>query len=122
MKWKFKPLIKDGVPVQAESILTFTTNTRAFGPPAPLSDAEVRKLATNIVDPVIPPGTAPSGTSYTLSAAIDHEGHVIEVIAGEGPPDLFQPCYQAMQKWHFSPWMENGQPRPYRAQITFKVP
>src|SRR5215472_959977 len=122
MKWKFKPIIKDGLPVQAESVLTFTLNTRAWGPPSPLSDAEVRRLASNIVEPVIPRGIAPKGVTYTLTAAIDSEGRLIEVIAGEGPPKLFGPCYDAVSKWQFKPFLQNGVPLPYRAEISFQVP
>jgi len=121
LKWKFKPVMQDGVAIQAESILTFTLNTRAWGPAAPLNDAEARKLASNIVEPDFPHGT-PAGTIYTLSAAIDHEGNVIEVIAGDGLPKLFQSCYEALKKWHFSPFTQDGAPRPYRAQIAFTVP
>jgi hypothetical protein len=120
--WKFKPLIDHEIPVQAESFLTLAMDTRAYGPPAPLSDKEARALASNIIDPIIPPGTAPSGSSYTLRAAIDVEGRLIEVIGGGGPPKLNKPCYAALKQWHFSPIMENGQPRPYRAEITFRVP
>jgi hypothetical protein len=120
LKWKFKPPMKDGVPVQAEAILTFTLNTRAWGPADPLTDAEVRKLVSNMVEPEFPAGAA-AGTTYTLRAAIDHEGNLIEVIAGEGPPKLYSPCYQAIKKWHFSPFMQAGAPRPYRAQIVFQV-
>jgi Gram-negative bacterial TonB protein C-terminal len=122
MKWKFKPVMKDGSPVQAEALLTFTLNTRAWGPPSPLNDAEARKLAGNIVEPVIPPGTAPAGTTYTLRAAIDYEGRLIEVIGGGGAPGLFMPCYRAVQKWQFKPLLQDGEPRPYRAEITFRVP
>jgi hypothetical protein len=122
MKWKFKPVLKDGVPVEAEAILTFATNTRAWGPANPLTNAEVRKLVSNLEEPVFPPGLAPSGTSYALRAAIDSDGQLIEVIAGSGPPKLFPPCYEAIKKWHFNPIMENGQPRPYRAEIDFVVP
>lgn len=121
MKWKFKPVMRDGGPVQAESILTFGLNTRAWGPAAPLSDAEARKLASNITEPMVPPGTAPAGTVYTLWAAIDSEGNIIEVIPAEGPPGLFGPCYQALLKWHFNPILENGEPRPYRAEIKFRI-
>ena len=107
--------------MQAESILTFGLNTRAWGPAAPLSDAEARKLASNITEPMVPPGTAPAGTVYTLWAAIDSEGNVIEVIPAEGPPGLFGPCYQALLKSHFNPILENGEPRPYRAEIKFRI-
>ena len=92
MKWKFRPVVKDGAPVQAEGILTFTTNTRAWDPPEPLSNDETRKIATKIVEPNFLSGTVPSGTIYSLRAAIDDEGNVIEVIAGDRPPGLFMPC------------------------------
>jgi hypothetical protein len=122
MKWKFRPSVKDGIPVQAEAVLTFPLNTREFGPTDILSDAEVRKLVSNSVDPVFAPGVAPSGTTYSLWAAIDSDGNLIEAIAEQGPPALWKPCYEAIRKWHFSPIMENGQPRPYRAEIKCQVP
>lgn len=122
MRWKFTAVVKDGSPVQTESILTFKLDTRAWGPPDPLSDEEVRKLASDIVEPVIKPGIAPSGTTYTLWAAIDADGNLIEVIPAGGIPGLFQPCYQAIQKWHFNPIIQDGEPRPYRAEIKFQVP
>jgi hypothetical protein len=120
-KWKFKPAIKDGVPVQAESVLTFTTNTRAYGPPEPLREAEVRKLASNMVEPVFPPGAASGGTC-AQRIAIDDEGNLIEAIEEPGTPDLGMACYDAIKKWHFAPVMENGKPMPYRGEITFTVP
>lgn len=121
-KWRFKPFMVEGVPVQAEGTLTFTLDTRAWGPPRPLTDAEARKLATNIVEPAFPSGTYLSGTVYTLWAAVDSDGKVIEVMAGDGPHELFMPCYSALRQWQFHPVMENGQPRPFRAQIAFHTP
>jgi hypothetical protein len=121
-KWRFTPASKDGVPVQAEGILTFDLNTRAFGPANPLTNDEARRLASNVVEPQIPGGKFPSGTVYSLRVAVDNEGNVIEVIAGDGPHELFSPCYDALKKWKFGPLMENGQPRPYRANISFQVP
>ncbi len=121
MRWKFKPPTKIGLPVQAEGILNFSFNARAWGPTAPLNDAEVRKLASNIVEPSFPSGTAPQGATYTLMIAVDSDGSLIEVIAGGGPPGLSQYALEAIRKWKFSPFMENGEPRPYRAQVDFHV-
>jgi len=120
-KWKFKPEVQNGIPVQAESILTFAMNTRAWGPPSPLSDAEVRKLATNMVEPVYP-RNAHAGDTCTYRVAVDFEGRLIEAIAGEGTRALSQPCYEAISKWHFGPVLQNGEPRPYRGEIKFQVP
>jgi hypothetical protein len=122
MKWKFKPALKDGIPVQAGGVLHFDFNTRRYGPSNPLTDAEVRKLVSNTVEPAFAARIAPSGTTYSLSVAVDEAGDVIEVIAGEGPPQLFTPCNQAIAKWQFSPILEDGKPRPYRAQLVFRVP
>jgi hypothetical protein len=121
MHWKFKPVVRDGINVQAEAILHFRFNTRAYGPAAPLTNEEARKLASNVTEPVFPPGAA-SGAGYSLSVAVDNQGHVIEMIAGDGPHELSQACFQAIGKWHFSPIVEDGRPLPYRAQITFRVP
>jgi len=121
MKWKFKPVLRDGAPVQAEAVLSFNFNTRAYGPPSPLTDAEVRKLATHIVDPEFPPGSK-TGAVCNIRIAVDADGKVIEQIAGDGSPELTMPCMNAIGKWQFSPILENGQPRPYRAEITFHVP
>jgi hypothetical protein len=122
LTWQFRPAIEGGLPAQTEGILTFKLNTRAFGPTEPLKDAEARKLASNVVEPEIPSGKYPAGTIYTLWIAVDSSGKVIEAMAGDGPHELFMPCYTALRKWSFKPVIENGQPRPYRAQIAFHAP
>lgn len=122
LKWKFKPMLRDGVPVQAESILNFSFNTRAYGPASPLTDEEVRKLATKIIDPVFSEGTAPSGSTFEIRIAVDEEGNIIESMAGDGPHAMYQPCSKAVGNWHFSPIIEDGKLRPYRAKVICRVP
>lgn len=120
-RWKFKPVLKEGAPVQVEGLLNFHFDTRAYGPAAPLTDSEVRKLATKIVEPDYPPGT-PSGTTCSVRIAVDSDGYGIEVMEGPCPRELAAPCLHAIQQWQFTPVLENGQPRPYRGEITFRVP
>jgi hypothetical protein len=122
LKWKFKPVLRDGVPVQSESILNFSFNTRAYGPASPLTDEEVRKLATSIIDPVFSEGTAPSGSMFEIRIAVDEQGNIIESMAGDGPHAMYQPCSKAVGKWHFSPIIEDGKLRPYRAKVICRVP
>ena len=121
MRWKFKPAMKDGVAVQAEAILNFHFDTRAYGPAKPLTDAEVRKLATNMTEPVFPEGS-PSGSPCSIRIAVDAEGKLIEEIAVEGSGELSLACMKAIGKWQFSPILEEGKPRPYRGEISFRVP
>jgi hypothetical protein len=120
--WTFRPALKDGFPVQAEGILNFDVNTRAWGPAKTLSDAEMRQMASNVVDPTVPAGEYPPGTVYKLWVAVDIDGGVLEKIAAGGPPKLFGPCDAALRQWHFRPIMENGQPRPYRGLVEFDIP
>ena len=105
--------------VQAEGVLTFDLNTRAYGPDHVLTDAEVRRLATNQVDCVTPPGKFPEGTVKSELIAVDADGKVIEVISTGEVHGV--DCLAAIGQWKFSPIMENGQPRPYRAQIDFHL-
>lgn len=122
MRWKFKPLTQDGVPVRAEVVWTFHFNTRAYGPSAPLPESEARKLATKIVDPSFPPGT-PSGETCSMRIAVDSDGYLIEVIGDVCPGDaLYIPSLHAIQSWQFKPVLENGERRPYRSEITFRAP
>lgn len=122
MRWKLQPPTQDGHPVQAGGVLTFTMDTRAFGPAEPLTDEQARNLATDVAEPIFEPGVAPSGSTYSVRIAVDTDGQVIEMIGGSGPAVLTLPCMNALKKWHFRPINENGQPRPYRAEVQFRVP
>jgi hypothetical protein len=121
MKWTFKPLLREGVAVQMEGVLDFHFDTRQYGPSKALTNEEARKLASGVVEPTFPSGST-SGATYSVWIAVDSDGRVIEEIAGEGPRELSQACFQVIGKWQFHPIMEDGKPLPYRAQVTFRVP
>jgi len=119
MRWHFKPFAVDGKPMQTSGILRFTLDTRGFGPKAPLRDEEARKLVANPTNPKIEGSAPPPGTTYSLWAAVDSDGHVIEIMAGDGPNELFIPCMQAVQSWQFKPLTVDGALVPFRANLVF---
>ena len=119
MRWRFSPFVIDGKPKQTSGILRFILNTREFGPQTPLTDAEARKLVEDQSDPKIEGDTPPPGTTYSLWAAVDSDGHVIEIMAGDGPNNLFAPCMHAVQSWHFKPLIVDGKPVPFRTNLIF---
>jgi len=121
MKWKFKTPVKDGMPVQVEALMDLTYETRAYGPSSLLTDEQARKLASNIVEPIFPPGTK-SGSTCAVRIAVDQDGNVIQRHGGDCAPGLFESCSNAMDKWHFSPILDNGKQLPYRAEILFRAP
>jgi hypothetical protein len=119
MRWRFKPFAVDGNPRQTSGILRFTLNTRESGPQTPLTDTEARKLVADPANPRIEGSSPPPGTTYSLWAAVDSDGHVIEIMAGDGPHELFIPCMQAVQSWHFKPLTVDGTAVPFRANLAF---
>lgn len=122
-KWQFKPALSGGVPVQVEGTLTFAFNTSTKNPVAILSDAQVRNRATNTVDPRIPPGIAASGTSFTLRVSVDTEGKLMGIGNPNNVSDaLFLAGYAALKQWHFKPYLRDGKPDVYNADVTFRVP
>src|SRR5262249_21729527 len=78
-QWRFKPWNVNGTPYQVESLLTFAFSTKIDNPVPVLTDAEVRKLATHIVEPRFPPGAAPSGTALKIRVAVDANGKLMGV-------------------------------------------
>lgn len=121
MRWKFKPFLKGGIPVQAEAVLELRFDTRAYGPANMLTDAQGRKLASNIVEPIFPPSIAP-GSSCAIRIAVDSDGGLIEQIAGDCAPGMYQLCSHVLGKWHFSPLFQQDKQLPYRAEIMFRAP
>ena len=66
LRWQYKPY-NNGGPSQMEAVLTFAFSTRIENPIPVLSDAEARKLATRVVEAVVPPGKARKGTKFALA-------------------------------------------------------
>lgn len=122
-KWRFKPAVSNGVPVQIEGILTFAFGTKVENPIPILSDAEARKLATNTVEPRFPAGAAAPGTAFTIRASLDIDGKLLGVENPNNVPNpIFFAAYAALRQWHFQPYLKSGKPDRYKADITFHVP
>jgi len=122
-KWRFKPATADGMPVQVESTLTFAFDTKIENPIPVLSDAEARKLATNTVEAEVPAESAASGASFTVRVTVDTDGKLTGVTNTNNlSTPLFGAAYKALTQWHFRPYLRDGKPDVYAADITFRVP
>lgn len=129
LKWKLNQPVVNGVPVQVTALIgfPFKVHVDPAAPVAELSDAEARKLATNKVDPVFPPG-AKRGTKAEVVISVDDDGKFL----GAGPGSdqttnqqenlYFLPGYNAITHWKFSPYVKDGKPVPFKATIVFTVP
>jgi hypothetical protein len=122
MKWQFKPAKIHDVPVQMETVLTLAFNTKIGDPIPILSDEEARKLATNIVEPVFPPGSV-KGTGAKVRVGVSSDGTVNGVDNSyHVPTPLFMAAYAALHQWHFRPYLRDGKPDLFSADIIFRVP
>lgn len=123
-KWSLKPAISDGAPVQVEALLGFTFHTKVDNSNLlpELSDAEARKLATTIVEPIFPPGSGKRGTEFVLQIAIDETGKLTGVQNTHSLKDpIFLAAYGALGKWHFKPYVKDGKPQYFHADLVFHM-
>jgi hypothetical protein len=123
-KWRLKPAISDGVPVQVEALLGFTFHTtvdKSLALPE-LSDEEVRKLSSNAVEPVFPPGSVQKGTEVVIQISVDESGKLTGVGNTHNlDTKVFGAAYVALRKWHFSPYIKHGKPQYFHANVSFHV-
>lgn len=122
MRWQFKTATSDGVPVQVESVITLAFNTKIGDPIAILSDEDARKLAIQAVEPAFPAG-AVSGTVVKIQIGVALDGTVTGASNSyNAPTPLFLAAYAAVRHWQFHPYMKDGTPDPFGADIIFRVP
>jgi hypothetical protein len=121
MSWQYKPYTNGG-PSQMEAVLTFAFATRIENPIPVLSDAEARKLATRVVEAVVPAGKARKGTKFTLRISVDEAGKDLTVQnLNKVAPALYTAGTAALKQWRFRPYMNHGKPDRFYADITFQV-
>ena len=121
MQWRFQPY-QNGVPMQMESVLTFAFQTK-MGTPIPLlSNAEARKLATHVVEPRVPRGKSSGKKTFTLRIRVDEQGKLVRVLnLKNAPPALYTAGEKALQQWQFRPYLRDGKPDLFDADIVFEV-
>ncbi|HEX3153234.1 MAG TPA: energy transducer TonB [Candidatus Angelobacter sp.] len=121
LHWQYKPY-NNGGPSQMEAVLTFAFSTRIENPISILSDTEARKLATRVVEAVVPAGKARKGTKFGLRISVDEAGKVQAVLnQNKIAPALYTAGAAALKQWRFRPYMNNGKPDRFYADINFQV-
>ena len=116
--WQFRTATINEVPVQFETILTFAFDTTVANPVVVLSSEEARKLATKIVEAKISPGT-----SVTVRVSVDETGKVLGVSnPANADTKIFLAAYTALRQWQFQPYLKNGKPDRFDANVTFTQP
>jgi outer membrane biosynthesis protein TonB len=120
-QWRFQPYV-NGAPMQMESLLTFAFSTM-MGEPIPLlTNAQARRLATRVLEPRL---TAKRGAParFTVRIRVDRQGKVMRVLnPGNASPARFSAAERALKQWQFRPYLRDGQPDLFDADIVLRVP
>lgn len=121
LRWQYKPYMNNGAS-QMEAVLTFAFNTKIENPIAVLTNAQARKLAIRTQEPLIAPGKAKAGTKFTLRASVDEAGKIQSVLnLSHAAPALYSAGAAALKKWRFRPYLNQGKPDRFYADIIFLV-
>jgi len=122
-KWQLRPATSNGVPVQVATRLTFAFETKVGPDPTPvLSDSEARRLATKIVEPHFPPNSGDPGTRVTVRISVDELGRLSGCDnPNKLPGAVFLTLYRTLSQWQFSPYVKDGKPQSFHADITFQI-
>jgi hypothetical protein len=123
--WLLKPAVADGATVQVESLMGFTFHAELDSAKALplLSDAELRKLAKHIVEPNFPANSGLPGTEFIVQISVDENGKLTglgNTHKLSGP--VLKAIYAALLKWDFSPYLRDGKPQYFHADVVFRVP
>ncbi|HXO39411.1 MAG TPA: energy transducer TonB [Candidatus Acidoferrum sp.] len=121
LRWQYKPY-SNGGPSQMEAVLTFAFTTRIENPIPVLNNAEARKLATHVVEAVVPAGKARKGNRFSLRVSVD-EGGKVQAVQNQSnvAPALYTAGTAALKQWRFRPYINKGVPDRFYADITFQV-
>lgn len=121
LQWKYKPY-SNGGPSQMEAVLTFVFSTRIESPIPVLNNAEARKLATHVVEAVVPAGKARKGSKFSLRVSVDEAGKMRAVQNQNNvAPALYAAGTAALKQWRFRPYINQGAPDRFYADIRFVV-
>lgn len=128
LKYKFKPLLVNGVAVQFETPLVLHFTSRIEDPIPILTVEEMRHQTISCKPKNLPRGTVPAGTVIHYRISVDEKGKM----AGLGPVDGPQaaewtptgrtwkdwaPAIGSLRQCKFMPYMVNGHSTYYKGDI-----
>jgi hypothetical protein len=124
LKYKFKPLLINGIAQQMETPLVLHFSTRAGDSLPVLTGKDIDKVASGCnYEPALPQGLLPSGTSFKIRISVNEQGeNTGEVYPDEIPWNVVQAAKLDTMNCHFKPYIINGHPWYYHIDFVFTAP
>ena len=126
IKWKFKPFIKNGKPVQVFTTVPFNfafsgnvSDSSQTPQRVRVSSGVSKGLLIHKVNPVYPMEARQARIQGTiiLEARISKEGRIVDLSVISGPPELAPAAIGAVQQWRYRPYLLQGVPVEVDTQI-----
>jgi hypothetical protein len=116
LKYKFKPLVVDGVPMQMEMPLVLHFTSRIENPIPELDDSTSRKLITGcrVPDEVHDPASA--GQKIVIQIQVTPDGHIM-TLGGSDRKIPVPILYEQFRECRFGEVKQGGVPTAYHANV-----
>jgi hypothetical protein len=124
LKYKFKPLLVNGVPVQMETPLVIHFSTRIGDALPVITGKDIEKYAIGCgYNPILPKGLLPSGTTFKIRVSVNEQGkNTGESFPAGIPWNVIQHAKLNARSCRFLPYLINGQPWYHHIDFEFTAP
>jgi hypothetical protein len=117
-KYKFKPLVIDGVAVQLETPLVMHFISRIENPIPILSVDEMRRQMISCEPKDLPRGPLPSGNVMHCRIGVDERGKFAWFVSSDPIKDgAWGPALNSLKECTFKPYIVNGQPTYFKGDM-----
>jgi hypothetical protein len=127
LRYKFKPLIVDGVAVQFETPLVLHFTSRIENPIPILTVEEMKTQMISCTPQNLPHGTVAAGTTIHYRISVNESGKAVEFMPVLGDERKWLPKMEELKYWvgainslaacTFKPYVVNGQPTYYKGDV-----
>jgi hypothetical protein len=124
LRYKFKPLLADGVPVQMETPLVLHFKTQIGDPIPVITGKDIDSVTSGChYNPVLPKGLLPSGTTFKIRVSVNEQGKDTGELFPNGVPwNVVQQAWHELQSCKFKTYLVNGQPWYHHIDFAFTAP
>ncbi len=124
LRYKFKPLLVDGVPVQMETPLVLHFKTQIGDPIPVITGKDIDSVVSGChYNPALPKGLLPSGTTFKIRVSVNEQGKDTGELFPNGVPEnVVQKAWRELQSCKYKIYLVNGQPWYHHIDFAFTAP
>jgi hypothetical protein len=123
LKYKFKPLVVDGVAMQMEMPLVMHFKSRIDDTMPKFSGDSVAEVAEGCKSAALPKGLMPSGSSFTALVFVNEAGKLAGIdYAKDVPVEMQRAVNNGLYACTFKPYSVDGVAKFYHVEFSFVAP